>query len=208
MLIMKKDALTKIKDKNAPGVLFFMSDFLKDYMRDASMKKDVLSWVRNGQIKRFSYGLYYFKGKNEPTALDAIRIRYVERSGKRYGFFGGSAFVQEVKGLPIRLNDKVIEVVSNVATSGKKTVREFGKTFILKKPYMKIDKYNVSMVSFLTYITNTPLPDIEQNLSALSNFVRQEHLSALTMADIISLFPSKTFSKLLKTDLYRSFWKH
>lgn len=205
---MKKDTLTKIKDKNASGVLFFMSDFLKDYMRNPSMKKDVLSWVRKGDIKRFSYGLYYFEGKKEPTALDAIRIRYIERNDKKYGFFGGDAFIQEIKGLPNHLDNEPIEVISNVATSGKKTVSEFGKTFILKKPYMKVDKYNASMLSFLTYIAGASLSDIEQNLSTLSNFVRQEHLSAITMADIISRFPSKTFSKLLKTDLYRSFWKH
>lgn len=205
---MKKDTLTKIKDKNASGVLFFMSDFLKDYMRNPSMKKDVLSWVRKGDIKRFSYGLYYFEGKKEPTTLDAIRIRYIERNDKKYGFFGGGAFIQEIKGLPNHLDNEPIEVISNVATSGKKTVSEFGKTFILKKPYMKVDKYNASMLSFLTYIAGASLSDIEQNLSTLSNFVRQEHLSAITMADIISRFPSKTFSKLLKTDLYRSFWKH
>lgn len=205
---MKKDNISKLSDKNPPGTLFLMSDFLKDYMVNPALKKEVLSWVQEGKIERYSYGIYFFKGTNSPTAMDAIRLRYIERNGKVYGFFSGEAFLRAIRGMPISSKSTPLEIVTNVATSGKKKVSLFGETFILRKPYVSIDKYNVSLVSFLTYIASAPTQEIERNLSTLSNYVRQEHLSAISLAEIISSFPAKTFSKLLKTDLYRSFWKH
>ncbi len=205
---MKKNNLSKLSDKNPPGTLFLMSDFLKDYMVDPTLKKEVLSWIHEGKIERYSYGIYFFKGAKSPTALDAIRLRYIERNGKVYGFFSGKAFLNILKGKAISPKDNKLEIVSNLATSGRKSVSMFNENFILRKPYVKIDKYNVSLVSFLTYISSAPTSEIEENLSTLSNYVRQEHLSATNLSSLISRFPAKTFSKLLKTDLYRSFWKH
>ena len=98
--------------------------------------------------------------------------------------------------------------MTNRATSGKKNVYMFEKRFTLRKPYYKIDRYNMTTNAFLSYIAMTPLSEIKKNYSILANYARREHLSANDVMDMAEHFPAKTASKLLSSDLYRSLWKH
>ena len=112
-----------------------------------------------------------------------------------------------LKGKKISLEDH-IEIMTNRATSGKKNVYMFEKRFTLRKPYYKIDKYNMTTNAFLSYIAMTPLAEIKKNYPLLANYCRKEHLSAADVMNMAQYFPTKTASKLLSSDLYRSLWKH
>ena len=204
---MKSDLLTQIKSKFQPGELFMMSDIQRGYMSDAASKKELLKLISSGSITRFSYGIYYLPGKMEPTVASAIELRYLRRGDKIYGFYTGDNFLSSINGVSPNLDEK-IEIMSNHATSGKKSVYMFGKRFVIRKPYVEINKYNASLVSFLTYISMSSLSTIKEQYSILANYIRREHLSANDVMDMAEKFPNKTASKLISSDLYRSLWKH
>jgi len=205
---MKSKLLTLIQTKYQPGELFIMSDIRVNYMSDAAIKQEVIRLTKNKELIRYAYGIYYLPSNTlQPTFLDAIKIRFLERKDKVYGFYTGENFLTTIKGLiPSEANE--IEIMTNHATSGKKRVYMFGHYFTIRAPYVLIDKYNASLNSFLSYISMASLRRIKENYSLLANYIRKEHLSALDVMEMATKFPSKTASKLLASDLYRSLWKH
>lgn len=184
-----------------------MSDLFEGYMSEPAAKSELLKLTKAGSVLRYSYGIYYLPGGPEPTVSDAIDLRYIKRNGKVYGFYTGDNFLASINGVSPNLDDK-IEIMSNKATSGKKSVYTFSKRFVIRKPYVEIDKYNAPLVAFLSFIAMSPLSKIKQNYSILANYARKEHLSAHDVMDMAVSFPNKTASKLLSSDLYRSLWKH
>jgi hypothetical protein len=52
------------------------------------------------------------------------------------------------------------------------------------------------------------LGEINKNYSFLATYIRQKHLSANDVMTEAAVFPAKTSSKLIATDLYRSLWRH
>ena len=176
-------------------------------LKEAAEIDDFNRRVKNGDIIRYSYGMFYIPGQGIPESSDAIALRYISNDKEVYGFYTGDCFLKCVNGAKISVNDK-IELMTNKATSGKKKVYMFGRRFILRKPYYPIDKNNVSLNAFLTYITMTPLFKIKQNYSVLADYIKKTHLAANDVMEMAPHFPAKTASKLLASDLYRSLWKH
>ena len=204
---MQSKLLTNIQKKFEPSELFFLADIHDKNMTDAAVKEELLRLTKSKDLNRYSYGVYYLPGKEEPSALKAIELRYISKGGEVYGFYTGDNFINALKGIKVTLDDH-IEIMTNRATSGKKNVYMFEKRFTLRKPYYKIDKYNMTTNAFLSYIAMTPLAEIKKNYSILANYCRKEHLSANDVMEMAQYFPTKTASKLLSSDLYRSLWKH
>lgn len=205
---MKSKLLTQIQAKYKPGELFVMSDVRVNYMSDAAAKQEVLRLTKAKDLVRYAYGLYFLPGgANDPSFSDAIKIRFLARGDKVYGFYTGDNFLTTVMG---HLPDEngTIEIMTNHATSGKKTTYMFGRSFVVRAPYVPIDKYNASLNAFLSYISMTSLRHIKDNYPLLANYIRKEHLSAIDVMDMATKFPNKAASKLLASDLYRSLWKH
>lgn len=204
---MKSSVLAKIKTKRQPGVLFEMASIFPAYMSDPMLKKEVLRLCKAKELMRFCYGLYYLPGDGEPALIDAIKLRYLSNGNEVYGVYSGQSFLRDLKGFSIDEN-QTIEISTNKETSGKKNMAFGNVQLILKKPYIKIDKYNAAMVALFSYLAYASLKDIDENSSLLSSYVRNNHLSAIEAAKVMDKFPGKVAKKLLKTDLYRSFWKH
>jgi len=206
---MKSALLIKIKAKEKPNSLFMMSDYAPGYMSDAAAKNEISRMLKSKEIIRYSYGIYFLPDDRgeAPDALDAIELRYLKRNGKVYGFYTGDCFLRFINGARQNLEGK-LELASNHATSGKKTVYAFSKRFVVRKPYVKVDKNNVATVSFLTFISMTALDKIKDNYSVLANYIRKEHLAAQNVIELSPFFPNKVASKLIASDLYRSLWKH
>lgn len=204
---MKMDLLSQIKAKHKPSELFLMSELILREEDDAAVREELLRLTKEGSVKRFSYGIYYIPGKVEPTAIDAIELRYIGNEKETYGFYTGDNYLSCILGHKISVNDK-IEIMTNRATSGKKTIYMFSKRFTLRKPYIEITKENDKFNAFLSYIAMTPLAEIKHNSPILATYIRREHFSADDFMEMAQLFPGKTASKLIASDLYRSLWKH
>jgi hypothetical protein len=134
-------------------------------------------------------------------------LRYLTDGNDVYGFFTGSDFLGSLMGRRVSLQDH-LEIMTNKATSGKKTIYVFSKRISLRKPYFTINKNNISINSFLSYLSFAPLDEVKQNYSLLANYIRSNQLSANDVMKMATAFPTKTSAKLLASDLYRSLWKH
>ena len=206
---MKKTLLEEIQDKFPPLKLFFPADISIKGMTDEAVKTELHRLAEKGAIERYAYGLYFLPGKRgeQPSSIDAITIRYLKDGDDVYGFYTGSNFIKTILGNEVTIDDH-LEIMTNRATSGKKNVFMFGKRFILRKPYVDIKRDNAALNAFLSYIAMTDLKTIKANYSLLSNYIKKEHLSAVEVMRSTEFYPTKTMSKLLASDLYRSLWKH
>ena len=207
---MANDLLSKIQKQFEPNQLFAIADINDSKLDPATLKQRVVSLARDGKLVHFSYGFYYIPGKitdPAPSSLDAIESRYLGSGKNIIGFYTGLNYLEHLKGIRPSL-DEPMELMTNKATSGKKTIYIFQKRLTLRKPYYKIDSKNVNLNSFLSFIALAPLSLIKENYSILSNYIKKNQLSANDVMDLAAYFPAKTASKLLSSDLYRSLWKH
>jgi len=202
--------IDKLKRQFQPNKLFVFNEIKEKGLTEAALKEELLRLTKTGEVKRFAYGIYYLpdpKGSVPPTALEAITLRYLTDGNEVYGFFTGSDFLGSLMGRRVSLQDH-LEIMTNKATSGKKTIYVFSKRISLRKPYFTINKNNISINSFLSYLSTAPLDEVKQNYSLLANYIRSNQLSANDVMKMATAFPSKTSTKLLASDLYRSLWKH
>ena len=204
---MRDILLSSIKNRIGIGELFLADDIHDKSMTDAAIKTELVRLVKAGILNRYSYGVYFLPGNIEPDASSAIELRYISRGDQVFGFYTGDGFITSLNGIKPSLDNK-IEIMTNRATSGKKTVYMFSKRFTLRKPYYPVDQKNVTLNAFLSYISMTSLHRIKENYSILANYVKRTHLGADDVMEMASHFPTKTASKLLASDLYRSLWKH
>jgi hypothetical protein len=202
--------IDKLRKKYGLNKLFLFSDIREKHLTEAALKEEFLRLTKTGLVKRYGYGIYYLpdpKQENTPNALEAISLRYLTDGKDIYGFYTGNDFLGGVMGRPASLQDR-LDIMTNKATSGKKTIFIFSKRITLRKPYFTIDKKNISINSFLSYLSFAPLDEIKQNYSLLANYIRANQLSANDVMRMATAFPAKTSTKLLVSDLYRSLWKH
>lgn len=184
-----------------------MSSLFPSYMSDPTLKKEVLRLTKSKELAHLCYGFYYLPGAKQPSLLDAVKLRYISNDKEVYGVYSGPSFLRLLKGFSVDEN-QTIEISTNKETSGKKS-KAFGAVrLILRKPYIKINKYNAAMVALFSFLACASSREIEENSSLLASYVRSNHLSAIEAAKVMDKFPGKVAKKLLKSDLYRSFWKH
>lgn len=207
---MANDLMSKLQKQFKENQLFAIADVKDSKLDPITLKQRIMAYAKEGSLVHFAYGFYYIPSKKKgvlPTSLDAIESRYLGNEKDVIGFYTGDNFLDFLKGKKPSLNQP-IEIMTNKATSGKKVIYVFQKRLTLRKPYYRIDKKNVNLNSFLSFIALAPLTVIKENYSLLSNYIKKNQLSANDVMDMAPYFPAKTASKLLSSDLYRSLWKH
>lgn len=173
-----------------------------------AIKEEMSRLSKKGKVTRLEQGIYLIdSGRIDRDVLEmkSIFFRYIESGKNVYGFFYGENFIRYLKGLPLL---KKIEIVTNKVTSGKKESFQFGRRVVLRKPYVKITKRNVTLLSFLTYISFASEEKIKEDYSILANYVRVNRLSAPEAVDLLTKLPGKTSKKLLSSGFYKLMWKH
>lgn len=209
--VMAKTFYSQLKAGIGVDTLFdlSMASRINKSMTPDAVKEEMSRLSKKGQVKRLGYGVYIIDtGKmNEETLENKfISFRYIGSGKNVCGFYYGDNFVRNLKGAA--LTKTGLEIVTNKATSGKKSIYQFGRRLVLRKPYAKITQQNVSLLSFLTYISYASEEELKRNYSVLANYVREEHLSAPEAIELLTYFPGKTAKALLGSGFYKLMWKH
>lgn len=207
---MAKTLYSSIKSTIGSDTLFTLDDVskLKDTTPEA-IKEEMSRLSKIGQVKRLGYGVYVIPtGKLTEDILESkfIAFRYIGSGKNINGFLYGKCYVGGL--LNETLPKTGLEIVTNKATSGKKSIFQFGQRIVLRKPFVKVDSSNVNLVSFLTYVSQASKEDIKHYYPILANLVREEHLSAIETSTILPSFPSKTAKVLLAEGFYKLMWRH
>lgn len=207
---MAKSLYMQIKQTLGTDVVFSLEDVRQFREESPDALKEALSRLaKKGQIERVAYGIYLINSghlSEDDLNEQFLRYRYLGWGKKINGFIAGQGYIDGLlhKDFP----KENLEIVSNKITSGKKSVYQYGRRVILRKPYVKVTTGNVEMVSFLTYLTQASPADLKKNHTLLANHVRERHLSAPDAISVLPNFPGKTSRILLSSGLYKLMWKH
>lgn len=206
---MQKTFYAAIKLAIGVDKLFCLSDIsLLRTMTPDALKEEMSRLSKKKQVSRVAHGIYMIpsgKMSQENLMHEFIRFRYLGHGDEVFGFFGGDCFPRSLLGL---WPENGLIIYSNKITSGKKSVYEFSQRITLHKPYVKVNKNNIKLISFLTYLTNASEDSLSRYGSVLANYVREEHLNAIEASAILVKFPGKTSQRLLSSGFYKLMWRH
>ena len=207
---MAKSLYMHIKQTLGTDIVFSLSD-VREFRdeSDDTLKEALSRLAKKGQIERVAYGIYVINSGHlteDDLNEQFLRYRYLGLGKRINGFVSGQGYIDSLlhKGFP----KEGLEIASNKVTSGKKSIYQYGRRIILRKPYVRVTANNVEMVSFLTYLTQASAADLKKNQTLLANHVRERHLSAPDAIAILPNFPGKTSRILLSSGLYKLMWKH
>lgn len=189
------------------NILFETSEIVS--MRGDSARMELSRLVKEKRIKRYTTGVYYIpdpRYKVSANTLKIVEFRYFGSSKEPSGFYIGENYINSLFGL--EKSQRNISIVTNKATSGRKFITILKHKVALHKPYAPITADNYELNAFLTYITKASIEDIKKNLTLLTNYVRQAHLSAPDACEILAKFPGKTATRLLNLGFYKNMWRH
>lgn len=207
---MAKTLYSSIKQTIGADTLFTLDDVskLKD-TTDNAIKEEMSRLAKVGQVKRLGYGVYIIPtGKLTDDILESkfIAFRYLGSGKNVIGFLYGKCYIGGL--LNETLPKTGLEIVTNKATSGKKAIFQFGQRIVLRKPFVAVNSSNVTLLAFLTYVSQASKEDIKHYYPVLANLVREEHLSAIETSSLLPFFPAKTAKILLAEGFYKLMWRH
>lgn len=203
---MKDKILKFIKSNFKENDIFSASEIKLNGVDQLTISKALSSLVLSKDIYHLSYGFYCLSIPDEDSLIKGLYKRYIIDDKKVFGVFGGDNYLNNLLGKKLDLNNLVI--YSNKVTSGKKNIYIFKHRIVFHKPYVEITSDNAEVLGLLTYVTTASEKELKFNFPILSSMIKKNHLNADEVIDLTPYFPSKTFSKLLKSNLYRQLWKH
>ncbi len=208
---MKKSFFLKLIDKIGTNTLFDLdraSKVDKSLSKDA-LKEEMSRLADKGIVLRISNGIYLIQEGQidiQEYQYQSIFYRYIRNENDVYGFLGEDSFIRSLQNK--KLPKKGITIITNKATSGKKTIKLFDYKVILKKSFMKIDKKNADLLCFLTYISQADIEEIIKNHAILASFLKERKFATSETLITLNSFPNKTAKKIIISGLYKYLLKH
>lgn len=198
--------LNYIKKKIGKNNPFSPQNLLGTGLKISEIRQSLNSLVKSKNLKHLGYGTYVLNAGSY-TYETAISERYILAAGNNIGFYAGKNFKNSLLDMDPDFKEQ-IDIYTNKATSGKKTIYSFERRITIRKPYLPITNDNLAINLLLTYLTANDDTTIKENLPILQSFCRRKHLTADEAMKYGKFFPAKATKRLFLYDIYRSLWKH
>jgi hypothetical protein len=178
---------TQIISQFGTNKLFKLNDV--DFVSKTTLKSLIYRWTKQGDLKKFKNGLYYFVGKNiienKIFYQDSINLhQYIhttyikDKNGDSIGFYYGQNYLTN-KDLDTQIS-LTHEIYSN-NISQKKIVFVYGsETFIIKKCKYHITNENADYLAFL-YSIKSKFFEIDPFYD-YGNYSNREELKSLLLS--------------------------
>ncbi len=173
------------------------------------IRKTMSRLVSNGQVERFSQGVYYIPkitliGKSRLSTKSVYEKKYIKDENEIYGYYTG-LFFQNAIGLTTQVPN-TIEIVTNREKSRLREIKIGNQKIRLKRSRAQITKENANVLQLLDLITEFDLVDfIGDRQTVLSNYIIKECIPRDNMFEYIPYFPAKTAKKLIESGLLSAF---
>ena len=145
-----------LKDNYEDDEPIFLSELCIPGMKAGSVRQQLTKLVEAEKIKRFDTGIYFmprksmFKSGSMISIDDVIRRKYLMNGSDRFGYVSGMLFANQL-GLTTQVAT-VYEIYTNKATKDYRETKIANFRVILRKPYVKINSENASVLQFLDLI--------------------------------------------------------
>ena len=203
--------LDELSKKYAPNVPIYLQDLAEKLsITSTYARKLMTTWEKEGKIRKFARGIYYFPMKSEifgEAPFDPEQVledKYLGKKEAPFGYYADYTLANMV-GITTQVPTKVM-IVSNAASGDRRREVSLGKRkVIVRKPKKPITKDNVSALSLLDLISvankYTELSQIE-TVNMVKRYAMQAKVTKKQIRENIRLYPAEVSRELIEMEVY------
>lgn len=197
--------LKQTYDVNKP---IFLTDIKVENMSNDNVRQYLSRLVKNGEIKRYDNGIYYFPKKtilgDLPLSFnDVIYYKYINNNGKVIGYYSGLTF-QNSLGLTTQV-PSTIEITTNIEKSIKRDIKIKERKLILRKGRIIINEENYKILQYLDLFINLDLYQIKENYLILREYILSNNFSKIELQEILPKYSIRVMKLLIESGLIYEF---
>lgn len=162
----------------------------------------------DGRLKRFDTGINFlprksvFRSDSMLSVDDVIWKKYLMNGTNRCGYMSGMRFANKI-GLTTQVSS-IYEIYTNNATKDYRETRIANLKVIIRKPYVKVDEYNASILQFLDLLKEVmDLSEIEgeELTSTLVEYMRKKNIKFEGLRRFLSYYPERINKNMYEVGL-------
>ncbi len=186
----------------------FLSEVIIPGMEAAVIRQQIKKLTADGRLKRFDTGIYFiprksiFRSGSMLSVDEVIRRKYLMNGADRCGYMSGMRFANQL-GLTTQVAS-VYEIYTNKATRDYRETRMANLKVILRKPYVKVDDQNASILQFLDLLKEVvDISEIEGDelTSALVGYMRKKGIGFEAMSRFLPYYPERIYKNMYEVGL-------
>ena len=199
-----------------PGELIFLKDIKLDKISNSSLRVYMKRLVDNGTLMKSYSGAYYIPKKvtfNNKTVTntiieeDYIFGKYIKNNNKIFGYYSHYTLANML-GLSSQV-PYVLEIRTNNTKSKVRKIEIDGRSFIIRKSYVKITNDNVQVLELLDI-----LKDLDEYIDlgnegmakkSLADFIVVNNISLEDVKKYIGHYPAKVYKTIFEGGFYELF---
>ena len=188
------------------GEPIFSSDLEIESVSHDNLRQQLKKLVDDGSLKRFEDGIYYFPKESSRGAegISSIRVaeeKYIERKGKRIGFYSGFTFANQM-GISVQV-PTTREIVSNNMSAIRREVQLGKQNYIIRKSPTEITEENYKVLQLLDLLKGIDMysDDLTKAQNKLQTYIKKNKLSRDLVDEYIRLFPLKVYKNIYEMRL-------
>ncbi len=204
--------LSYLEENYKPEEPIFAVDIKIQGLTEENKRQQIKKLVDYEKLLRFDKGIYYFakkskiKGEVGITADIVAQYKYIERHGKRMGFYAGHTLANHM-GISTQVPMKK-EIVSNNMSAIVREVVVGGFSYIVRKPIVPVTDDNVKVLQLLDLLKDLNMyadnePELVRN--QLITYIKNNEIQRSMVDQYIEFFPLKTYKYIYEMRLENVF---
>lgn len=183
----------------------FIEDFVNEDTNYDTAKTLLSNYVKTGDIKRYSQGIYYIPkktvlGYSTISFESIIERKYISDNNKVFGYYSGMSLLNTI-GLSSQVPN-IPEITTNNEATRKRKVKIGKRNVIVRKSAIEINNDNYLYLQFFDIFRYADPNVIEENKNNIINFFDNNKLDYNKLIEIEKLLPMKIRRIFRRTKVY------
>lgn len=197
-----------LKENYKQNEPIFLSDLDIPDIKSVSLRQQIRKLTEDGRLRRFDTGIYYlpqksmFRFESVLSVNDVIRKKYLTDISGKCGYLSGIMFANQL-GITTQV-PAVYEIYTNKATTDYRDTMLGNMRIILRRPYVKINDDNVSVLQFLDLLKEisdiAELDGIELR-DRLLEYMGKKGLNFNVLQKYFKYYPDKIYRNMYEVGL-------
>ena len=151
----------------------FLCDLQVEGLSDNNLRQQIKNLTDAGYLLNYTTGIYCFKyeGDINIDAKKIIESKYICRNNKRFGYYSGLTFLNQI-GISNQV-PATKEIVSNNSQAIVKNVTINNNKLIIRRPRVEVENSNAHILPYLESLVT--LDDFDDNDILTSNFLLKKY---------------------------------
>lgn len=183
----------------------FIEDFVNEETNYDTAKTLLSNYVKSGDIKRYSQGIYYIPtktilGYSTISFESIIERKYISDDNKVFGYYSGMSLLNTI-GLSSQVPN-IPEITTNNEATRKRKVKIGKRSVIVRRSNIEINNDNYLYLQFFDIFRYADQKTIEDNKNNVIKYYDDNKLKLNKLMEIEKLLPMKIRKIFRRSKVY------